>query len=288
MATRTVTGLFGPFVDSPVRDAAPSGAPGEFSPRLRRTDEPEDLVLEVGVVSRGLNLDPRRCLTTSCSVVLHSAGLVAIVAVPLLLATALPAPADAVSVFFAEPMIVPPPPPPPPAAAARQPVERPAPVVKTDEPEAFVAPIQVPAELRPEEGFDLGIDGGVVGGVEGGVPGGIVGGVVGGLPDWATAPPPKVGPLRVSGLIKEPTKVRHVPPVYPAVAVAARIQGSVVMEALVDVGGKVTQVDVLEGDKLFIEAALEAVRQWAYSPTLLDGIPVPVIVTVTVNFELGD
>jgi protein TonB len=151
----------------------------------------------------------------------------------------------------------------------------------------FIAPIEVPSELKPEEGLDLGIGEGVAGGVEGGIPGGVVGAVVGGLPDSLAEPPPP-RPLRVSGLVREPVKIKHVAPVYPPVAVAGKIEGSVSLEALVDERGRVVDVRVLEGNPLFEEAALEAVRQWLYTPTLLDGVPVSLILTVTVHFQLAD
>ena len=151
----------------------------------------------------------------------------------------------------------------------------------------FVALIEVPSELKPEEGLDLGIEGGVVGGVAGGIPGGVIGAVVGGLPESAVEPPPPVRPLRVSGLVKEPAKVRHVNPIYPPVASAARVEGVVILEALVDVQGHVVEVKILQAASSFFEdAAREAVRQWIYTPTLLDGVPVPLIVTVTVTFQL--
>jgi protein TonB len=92
----------------------------------------------------------------------------------------------------------------------------------------------------------------------------------------------------VSGLVREPVKIKHVAPVYPPVAVAGKIEGSVSLEALVDVKGRVAEVHFLEGNPLFQEAAVEAVRQWLYTPTLLDGVPVALILTVTVHFELAD
>jgi protein TonB len=147
----------------------------------------------------------------------------------------------------------------------------------------FTAPIDVPEEVTPEEGLDLGIEGGVAGGVEGGVPGGVVGGVVGGLPD---APPPPQA-VRVGGNIKEPKKLKNTAPVYPDIAKQARVQGVVILECTISPQGKVTDVKVLRGIPLLDQAAIEAVKQWVYTPTLLNGVPVPVIMTVTVNFRLN-
>jgi len=150
---------------------------------------------------------------------------------------------------------------------------------------AFVAPVEVPQEIMPEEGLDLGVEGGVAGGVEGGVPGGVVGGVVGGLPDAPPPPPQKA--IRVGGQIKEPKKLKNVAPEYPDIAKQARVQGVVILECTISPQGKVTDVKILRGIPLLDQAAVSAVRQWVYTPTLLNGVPVPVIMTVTVNFKLS-
>jgi protein TonB len=147
----------------------------------------------------------------------------------------------------------------------------------------FTAPVDIPDQVKPESGIDLGVQGGVAGGVEGGVPGGVVGGVVGGLPD---APPP-VQAVRVGGVIKEPKKVHDLKPAYPDIAKQARVQGIVILECTISPQGKVTDVKVLRGIPLLDQAATDAVKQWVYTPTLLNGVPVPVIMTVTVNFKLN-
>jgi protein TonB len=126
---------------------------------------------------------------------------------------------------------------------------------------------------------------GVPGGVVGGVPGGSLGGVVGGLPE-APPPPPPPAPVRVGGNIRAPQKTRNVNPVYPQIAQSARVQGVVIIEATIGPSGKVQDARVLRSIPLLDQAALDAVRQWEYSPTLLNGVPVPVIMTVTVNFTL--
>jgi protein TonB len=151
---------------------------------------------------------------------------------------------------------------------------------------AFVAPIETPSAIVAEAGIDLGVEGGVPGGVEGGVPGGVVGVVIGGLPEAPPPPPPPV--LRVGGGISEPRKLKAVAPVYPDVARVARLEGLVILECNVDPRGRVADVRVLRSDPVFDEAAVEAVQQWVYAPTLLDGVPVPVLLTVTVRFELSD
>jgi TonB family protein len=93
-------------------------------------------------------------------------------------------------------------------------------------------------------------------------------------------------PVRVGGHIKVPSKVRDVKPVYPPEARAAGIQGVIILEATVAVDGRIADAKVLRSIPPLDEAALDAVRQWEFAPTLLNGVPVPVIMTVTVNFAL--
>jgi TonB family protein len=104
-----------------------------------------------------------------------------------------------------------------------------------------------------------------------------------GLPD---APPPPVDPVRVGGTIKEPRKLKNVNPEYPGIARQARVQGVVILEATIGPQGHVTEVRVLRGIPLLDQAAIDAVKQWEYTPTLLNGVPVTVIMTITVNFQL--
>ena len=92
--------------------------------------------------------------------------------------------------------------------------------------------------------------------------------------------------VRVGGNVLQPRKTRNVQPVYPQIAQSARVQGRVIIEATIDRSGKVTETRVLRSIPLLDQAALDAVRQWEYEPTLLNGVPVPVIMTVTVNFAL--
>src|SRR5437867_1336239 len=98
--------------------------------------------------------------------------------------------------------------------------------------------------------------------------------------------PPPPAPVRVGGNIKQPTKVKDVKPVYPAIAQSARVQGVVIIEATIGPNGAVQEAKVLRSIPLLDAAALDAVNQWQFTPTLLNGVPVPVIMTVTVNFTL--
>jgi len=152
-----------------------------------------------------------------------------------------------------------------------------------EEPAKFVAPLETPAEIKPEEGIALGVEGGVPGGVEGGVPGGVVGGIVGGLPQ--EGPPPGAKLVRVGGQIKTPKLLKRVDPVYPELAKQARAGALIILEATVDASGRVQDVTLLRSSPLFDEAAVDAVKQWSYRPLLLNGVPTPFIVTVTLNFH---
>ncbi len=221
------------------------------------------------------------------SLLAHVAVVSAIVVLPLVVGEdVLPATSDAVRAFFVPPpdVALPPPPPPPPPAGAR-PVVKTAPAAPRPLEEArFVAPVEVPEEIVPEAGIDLGIEGGVPGGVEGGVPGGVVGGVVGGLP--SEAPAPVLKPVRVGGVVRTPKLLNRVDPDYPEIARAARTSALLILEATVGTSGHVQQVKVLRGHPLFDEAALAAVRQWRYQPLLLNGVPMPFVATVTVQFNI--
>jgi protein TonB len=92
--------------------------------------------------------------------------------------------------------------------------------------------------------------------------------------------------VRVGGNIAAPKKLNDVPPVYPQTALQARIQGIVIIEATIGSNGTVRNTRVLRSVPMLDEAALDAVRQWEYAPTLLNGVAMPVIMTVTVNFSL--
>jgi periplasmic protein TonB len=94
-------------------------------------------------------------------------------------------------------------------------------------------------------------------------------------------------PVRVGGQIREPHKLRHVAPAYPDIARRARVQGVVVVECTLTPEGRVAGARVLSGHPLLSPAAVDAVEQWLFTPTLLNGVAVPVILTVTVNFQLS-
>jgi protein TonB len=189
--------------------------------------------------------------------------------------------------FVAE-MPAPPPPPPPPAPAATpKAAETPKPVPSTGQ---LSFPVEAPREIGPESGIDFGEEEGVPGGVEGGLPGGVLGGVVGGLPTEVPAPPPPppqtLPPVRIGGNIQAPTLIRRVEPIYPDIAVAAKVTGIVILEATVNERGEVVDVKVLRSIMLLDKAAIDAVKQWRYSPVLLNGTPRSFVLTVTLSFSI--
>jgi protein TonB len=110
--------------------------------------------------------------------------------------------------------------------------------------------------------------------------------VVGGIPA-PPPPPPPAAPVRVGGNIKEPKKIHDVKPIYPQIAQTAKVAGIVIIEATIGRDGSVKDARVLRSVPLLDNAALEAVRQWRFTPTLLNNEPVEVIMTVTVNFTLN-
>jgi protein TonB len=91
-------------------------------------------------------------------------------------------------------------------------------------------------------------------------------------------------PLRVGGQVRPPIRIKEVPPVYPSIARSAQVQGDVVIEATIDEAGKVADARVVKSVPMLDQAALDAVRQWEYQPSLLNGVPTPVVMTVTVKF----
>ena len=101
-------------------------------------------------------------------------------------------------------------------------------------------------------------------------------------------PPAPQTPIHLHSGMKPPRKVTHVDPVYPRVAQMTRVEGTVILEAIIDVTGAVSSVRVLRSIPLLDQAAVDAVRAWKFTPTLLNGVPVPVALTVTVRFALTE
>jgi periplasmic protein TonB len=196
------------------------------------------------------------------------------------------------------PLLAPPPaaPPPPPPAAPRAVVPHATPKHPnlTYTLGKVTAPSSIPKTISLDNAApapDLpGVDGGVPGGVAGGQLGGSLGGVLGGTGTSAPPPPPKPAArriLRVGSNLKAPRQLYSVQPDYPVLAKQERIWGTVVVDAVIDEHGNVVQAHVVSGHPLLIKAALNAVLQWKYEPTLLNGTPVAIEMEVNVNFKLG-
>ena len=133
-------------------------------------------------------------------------------------------------------------------------------------------------ERRKADLDDRGVEGGMVGGV----PGGVAGGIIGGTGDEFSL----MKPVRVGGALTAPKLVRSVEPVYPEAARRARVEGRVGVEIEIAASGKVTRARIVRSIPLLDAAALAAVTQWVYTPTLYKGQPIPVIMTVSVEFRL--
>jgi protein TonB len=178
----------------------------------------------------------------------------------------------------------PPPPPPPPPAVVKtiiKPVARLIQSGKLMQPRAIPKDVVVfkEAELPP----DVNNNAGQTGGVFGGIPGQ-------GMVNSMAPPPPKpTAPQRVKqgGNVTAASILNQTRPVYPALARQARIQGNVVLHAIIDKEGKVAQLEVMSGHPLLVQSALDAVKQWRYKPTQLNGDPVEVDTTITVTFTMG-
>jgi protein TonB len=148
-----------------------------------------------------------------------------------------------------------------------------------------VAPIEPPSQIVAESVHEPASQpiGGIV---DGGVDlGGRLEALV--LPPPPPPPPPPQQPMRLHSGMQAPRKVFNVDPIYPRIAESAHIGGVVILEAVIDARGRVESVRVLRSLPLLDQAAVDAVKQWIFTPALVNGTPVPVVMTVTVNFELG-
>jgi protein TonB len=157
----------------------------------------------------------------------------------------------------------------------------------------LTAPKTVPKEIKMiVESEEPPSAAGVVGGVPGGVAGGALSGILGGAiaPPPPPPPPPKPKPpsaIRVGGNVQQANLIKQPKPVYPPLAKAARVQGTVRFTAKISKEGTIQELQLISGPPLLVKAAQDAVSQWQYKPTLLNGDPVEVITTIDVNFTLS-
>jgi periplasmic protein TonB len=212
-----------------------------------------------------------------CSVVVHTIVVAWVVVAELLAVGALPVPRAPLTFVGMIPITL--------IDIPAPPVRRLATLPPPDASSAAVAPIEPPPAIGKEPEVDPSPR--PTGGVEGSYKNGasLVNVIE---PPPPPPPPPPQGPVHLSSGMRPPRKLVNVDPVYPRTAQIAHIDGVVILEATIDTRGRVIDVRVLRSVPLLDQAAVEAVRQWIYTPTLLNGVPVPIIMTVTVNFKLQE
>jgi protein TonB len=234
----------------------------------------------------------RKALATTTSLILNCLVIVAMLAVPLIFTEELPK--AQLLTFLVAP--TPPPPPPPPAAAdAQKAVHQ----IQTDvlDTGALRTPTRIPQKIQMIKEDDAPppmATGGVVGGVPGGIPGGQLGGVIGSVisstsslsavPRFVPVTPQRI---RISGGVTRGLLIHREEPTYPPLARAARVQGDVVLSAIIDSNGQIQNLQLVSGHPMLVPAAIAAVKLWRYKPYLLNGQPVEVDTTITVIFVLS-
>ena len=216
------------------------------------------------------------------SVIVQSLVLFVLILIPLIYTQALP------KAMLSTLLIAPPPPPPPPPPPQAVPVKVIKPVARLLTQGKLMAPRAIPKDVAIFKEAELPPEPAAGSGVLGGAGGDILGGLGGGSSS-APPPPPKAAPSRIKlgGQVQAAKIVAQPQPLYPALARQARIQGNVVLHAIIDKDGRVGQLEVVSGHPLLVQSALDAVKQWRYQPTQLNGDPVEVDTTITVTFVLG-
>jgi protein TonB len=245
-------------------------------------------MFEDSLIESGGRLSTKRGMTTTISFVLQVILVGILILLPLLYTEALPK--QQLMTF----LVAPPPPPPPPPPPAAAPVK----VIKQIQSEIINGQLRTPTKIpekvqmiKEEEAPPPQMAmGGVVGGVPGGVPGGQMGGVIGGIISSTPVAVPKVAApqrVRVSQGVSQGLLVRKVQPAYPPLARQARIQGQVVLQAVISKTGSIEGLRLVSGHPMLAPAALEAVKEWKYKPYYLNGEPVEVETQITVIFSLS-
>src|SRR5882762_5247122 len=237
-------------------------------------------MFEEMVVSTSTNKKTNKPWTVVISMVFQVLFLAILILIPLIYTEALPKTLMS-SILLAPP----PPPPPPPVQVIHKPVQHLMDAGKLVQSKAIPKDLKtIKEEPEPDMG---GMAGGVPGGVAGGSAGGVLGGVIGGA--GGAPPPPKITPKRVTvgGNVQAARLVNRVQPLYPPLARQTRISGTVKLHAIIGKNGAVEQLQVVSGHPLLVQSALDAVRQWRYQPTLLNGDPVEVDTEIDVIFSLA-
>ncbi len=233
----------------------------------------------------------RKALATTTSFIVNVLLVSALLITPLVFTETLP---KAQLLTF---LVAPPPPPPPPPPAAAEQVQRVIKQIQTDMLSSgqLRTPARIPQKVQmikeEEAPPPMPATGGVVGGVPGGIPGGQLGGVIGGIVSATSsmAAVPKLAlpqRVRISQGVTKGLLIHRVEPVYPPLARAARVQGEVILTAIIDTNGAIKNLQLVSGHPMLVPAAISAVQQWRYKPYLLNGQPVEVETTITVIFSL--
>jgi protein TonB len=259
----------------------------------------KELVLGAAVAPRPMFADSllefgeqrkRKTVATTTSFIFNCVAIGVMLIMPLVFTEDLP---KAQLLTF---LVAPPPPPPPPPPAAEQ-VQRVVRQIQTDvlNTGQLRTPTRIPQKVQMIKEEDapppMAATGGVVGGVPGGIPGGQLGGVIGSVISASNAAVPKFVPVvpqrvRISQGVTRGLLVHRVEPAYPTLARAARVQGEVILSAVIDTNGQITNLQLVSGHPMLVPAAIAAVRDWRYKPYLLNGQPVEVETTITVIFSL--
>jgi protein TonB len=223
--------------------------------------------------------------TVVLSMIFQTAFMAVLILIPLIYTEALP------KTMMATLLVAPPPPPPPPPPPIAQ-VVHVKPQVHLMDAGKLVTPKVIPKDIKiiKEDAPDMssmGMQGGVVGGVAGGQMGGVIGGVIGGVGGAPPPPKPTQTRIRQGGNVTAAKLMNKVQPQYPPLARQTRISGTVRLHAIIGKNGAVEQLEVMSGHPLLVQAALDAVRQWKYQATTLNGEPVEVDTTIDVIFSLN-
>jgi periplasmic protein TonB len=267
------------------REAVWEGHPGSAAEIHAQTQAQAQATFLKGMLEIPSQRERRNPLDWAVSLIVHIIVVAAVVLAPFFFTQVIDLRALQTTFLVAP---APPAAPPPPAAQVQKltrPLPRMLPMSHLTAPAVIPARIQIVHDEAPP---DVGA-GGVIGGIPGGQTGGVLGGIIGGVVDTKAtiAPPSPVRTiLRVGGDVKQPQAISTPPPAYPAVAQAAKIEGVVVIDAVIDEHGDIVRAKAIEGPALLIGAALEAVSRWKYQPTYLDGQPVEIETHVEVHFHL--
>jgi len=276
-----------------VKEVKPAGRPGAAvlpSKGLTPGFTPRPMFSDSLLEFQGAN--KRKAAATTTSFIFNCIAVGVMLIMPLIFTEDLPK-AQLLTMLVAPP---PPPPPPPPAAEAVQRVVR---QIQTDmlNNGALRTPTRIPQKVQmikeEEAPPPMAATGGVVGGVPGGIPGGQLGGVIGSVISATnSAAVPKFVPVqpqrvRISQGVTKGLLIHKEEPVYPQLARAARIQGEVVLSAVIDTNGTIQNLSLVSGHPMLVPNAIAAVKQWRYKPYLLNGQPVEVETTITVIFTLS-